>query len=183
MTYQAKHEYQAAMASFCESLRCDYFVTLASNLDDFPLGRAEDHLGHIDAVLNRRWLGCYWTSKPADQRSLLLAFPEMGHMRAPTGTLPLHCGEYSHPGLGSLHYHLLMRVPPNPRNPLNRDEIADIILHEWKRLVPSGSISVSLLTCDEQRRRTSSYCIKEFTQTGFGIEHWLLLPRRCRERS
>jgi hypothetical protein len=179
MTYSTKHQYRLEMARFCEELRCDYFITVATNVEKFPFRIAEGHIRHIDAVLNRHWLGCNWARCSADQRSLMVAFPELGHQHTGADSFPLAIGEFSHPGFARLHYHLLMRVPPEPRYALNRNQIAGIVSSIWKRRVPSGSSLVSFLTSDDQRRRTASYCTKEFTTTGVGIENWIVLPRRA----
>jgi hypothetical protein len=177
MNYHQRTEYKDAMSEFLPNLRPDYFITLASNQDDFPSRRGEEVVKHLDAKLNRRWLGREWASRPAADRALLFAFPEIGHGHTSTLSFPLHDGEHNHPGLRGFHYHVLLRVPPQPLVMLTRDQLADFINDAWRKFVPSGSTRTSFVSSEEQRKRTAGYCMKEFVQNGVGIENWLVFPR------
>jgi hypothetical protein len=130
----------------------------------------------IHARLDHHMLGGKWAKLPSGQRSLVFAFPELGHRFYDCGAAAvLHNGQYDYPGKG-LHYHLLYRAPENPRIALTDEELDEFIRNLWTRFVPSGSTKASRLSSEEARHDASEYACKELWRPSIGEENWFILP-------
>lgn len=163
MNYETRRNHQQALTQWCFEQDAGYFLTLRlNNHSPVSLYKAERHLRHFDAIVDRRLLGPNWSRLPNELRTRFIAVPE---------------GRMVGGGYENLHYHALLRLPRVMRRKEELHDLRLLMANAWKKCVPGGDLLLEPLGTDADRRRASSYACKRAWETScLALENFVVGP-------
>lgn len=134
MNYLDSIQLKNGLFDLLMSFRPDLFVTVTFNLN-YSYEAARLKLKRFHARLDHLQLGKNWCLSP--DRTLFIAVPEMKG--------------------GTLHFHLLLRLPETARNGFVFENEAPVL---WKRITPAGTFHCKRIETAEDHAKEANYLVK-----------------------
>jgi hypothetical protein len=172
MTYKPdNHPLRDDFMKFFQEHNTTHFITLSFNREIADLYGAGATIRKFHRFLDRLLLGNRFNKWPSYERTLMFGIPERGGLRgrkhvSSTPAASRNCVQ-------ELHYHLMVKVPTNPRRGFDYATLQRAVHDIWKKLVPPGSVDVQEIY---SAAGVADYVTKYIHDCSLFQEHLMVLP-------